>query len=67
MSTKEKNAESELKIKSKFSKKQLISAKRFQNRKDAVTAVLSEYSDSEMFSVSEVEQKLDNYMKGKVK
>lgn len=70
MPKKEKNAENEPEIvessESKFSKKQILSAKRFKNRKDIVSAVLSGYSDSVMFGISEVEKMIEDYMKGKV-
>lgn len=70
MPIKGKNAENELKSvennTSKFSKKQLLSAKCFRDRRDIVSAVLSGYSDSVMFGISEVEKMIEDYMKGKV-
>ena len=47
----------------KFSKTQLLSAKKFEGRKDAMTAVLS---DGETYTVKEAETLYDNYMKGQV-
>ncbi len=47
----------------KFTKAQLLSAKRFEGRKDAMTAVLS---DGETYTVKEAETLYDNYMKGQV-
>ncbi len=50
-----------------FSKAQLISAKRFQNRKDILKAVLEKYPDTEVFTIKFAEQEISNYMKGQVK
>ncbi len=50
-----------------FSKAQLISAKRFQNRKDILKAVLEKYPDNEAFTIKFAEREISNYMKGQVK
>ena len=52
------------KIENKFSKEQLLAAKRFQDRKDIVNALLS---PDEEYTVETVEQMIEKYMKGKVK
>lgn len=52
------------KIENKFSKEQLLAAKRFQDRKDIVNALLS---PDEKYTVETVEQMIEKYMKGKVK
>lgn len=55
------------KIESEFSKNQLLAAKRFRGKRDALNAVLSKYPDDETFTVKTVEQMIEDYMKGKVK
>ena len=55
------------KIESEFSKNQLLSAKRFRGKRDALNAVLSEYPDDKTFTVKTVEQMIEDFMKGKVK
>jgi len=52
------------KIESLFSKERLLAAKRFQDKKDIVNAILS--PDKE-YTVEAVEQMIENYMKGQVK
>lgn len=52
------------KIESLFSKEQLLTAERFQGRKDILNALLS--PDKE-YTVEAVEQKISKYMKGQVK
>ena len=52
------------KVESLFSKEQLLAAKRFQERKDIVNALLS--SDKQ-YTVETVEQMIEKYMKGQVK
>lgn len=54
-------------VESKFSKEQLLSAKRFQGRKDIVNALLMKYPDTATFTVNSVEEMIENYMKGQVK
>lgn len=48
----------------KFSKEQLLTSKRFRDRKDIVNALLS---NEQLYTVKSVEEKIANYMKGKVK
>ena len=54
-------------VESKFSKEQLLSAKRFQGRKDIVNALLMKYPDTATFTVNAGEEMIENYMKGQVK
>ena len=54
-------------VESKFSKEQLLSAKRFQGGKDIVNALLMKYPDTATFTVNAVEEMIENYMKGQVK
>lgn len=54
-------------VESKFSKEQLLSAKRFQGRKDIVNALLMKYPDTATFTVNAVEEMIENYMKRQVK
>lgn len=54
-------------VESEFSKEQLLSAKRFQGRKDIVNALLMKYPDTATFTVNAVEEMIENYMKGQVK
>lgn len=54
-------------VESKFSKEQLLAAKRFQGRKDIVNALLMKYPDTATFTVNAVEEMIENYMKGQVK
>ena len=48
----------------KFSKEQLTGSERFRDRKDVLNALLKE--DRE-YTISEAEQLIEKYMKGKVK
>ena len=48
----------------KFTKEQMLGAKRFRERRDIVDALLT---DGEQYTMKAVEQKIENYMKGKVK
>lgn len=52
------------KIEKLFSKEQLLAAKRFQERKDIVNALLS---PDKQYTVEAVEQMIEKYMKGQVK
>ncbi len=47
-----------------FSKEQLVSSERFRERKDILEALLDE---SETYTIKTAEEKMENYMKGKVK
>lgn len=55
------------KVENRFSKEQLLAAKRFQERTDIVNAVLEKFSESETFTVETVERMIEKYMKGRVK
>lgn len=57
-----KEAEKEVEV--KFSKNQLLAAKRFSGKRDILEALLS---DDETYTVKTVEQMIEKYMKGKVK
>ncbi len=48
----------------KYSKEQLIRSDRYMKRRDLLGALLK---DGERYTLEEVDAKLDNYMKGKVK
>lgn len=50
-------------IENKFSKEQLSTSKRFQERRDILEALLD---DGKLYTVKAVEEKIENYMKGKV-
>lgn len=63
MSTKKNPAASAAK-EPKFTKEALLNSKRFRDERDIVSALLQ--NDVE-YSVSEVEDMIKNYMKGKVK
>ena len=52
------------KVESKFSKNQLLAAKRFSGKRDILEALLS---DDETYTVKTVEHMIEDYMKGKVK
>lgn len=54
-----KNEES----KTKYTKADILKAKRFADRKDALNALLE---DTEMYTIEEVDKKLAGFMKGKV-
>lgn len=48
----------------KFGKESFLNSKRFRNERDLVSAVLE---DGVEYTASEVEEKIAEYMKGKVK
>ena len=52
------------KVASSFSKEQLLSSKRFQDRRDILNAVLK---PDKQYTVEAVEQMIEKYMKGQVK
>ena len=58
------NKENKFSQESKFSKEQLLAAKCFENRKDIVDALLVQ---GKQYTIKEVQQKIENYMKGEVK
>ena len=66
-SAKPADGEAVVVVESEFSKEQLLSAKRFQGRKDIVNALLMKYPDTATFTVNAVEEMIENYMKGQVK
>lgn len=48
----------------KFTRGQVLSSARYRNRKDVVSALLE---DGRMYTIAEVDQMVDEFMKGKVK
>ncbi len=52
------------KMEPRFLKEQLLASKRFQDRRDIVDALLE---DGKLYTVATVEEKIENYRKGKVK
>lgn len=48
----------------KYSKKQLISSKRYNGEEDIINAVLQ---DNKLYSIEETDALVENFMKGKVK
>lgn len=52
------------KVENKFSKEQLAASQRFRERRDILEALLD---DGELYTVKAVEEKIESYMKGKVK
>lgn len=63
MSTKKNSAASAAKEPT-FTKEALVNSKRFRNEHDIVSALLQ---DDVEYTISEVEDMIKNYMKGKVK
>ena len=51
-------------LENKFPKKQLLAAKQFRSRRDLINALLNE---KEQYTIKEVEDKIENYLKGKVR
>ncbi|HBF5742005.1 TPA: hypothetical protein MIY32_003074 [Clostridioides difficile] len=45
----------------KFTKEQIVNSKKYVNRKDLLNAILEE---NELYSFSEVEDMINNFMKG---
>lgn len=52
------------KVESKFPKEQLLASERFWERRDILEALLE---NGELYTVKAVEEKIESYMKGKVK
>ena len=52
------------KVENKFSKEQLIASSRFRDRRDILEALLV---TEELYTVKAVEEKIESYMKGRVK
>lgn len=64
MAVKKKAAAGEEKKDAVFTFEQLLAAERFCNRRDMLKAVLS---DKKKYSISVVEKKIEEFMKGKVR
>ena len=47
----------------KFSKEQILSSKKYNNRRDALSVILD---DDEYYEIAEVDKLLSDFMKGKV-
>lgn len=52
------------KVENKFSKEQLVASNRFRERRDILEALLE---TGKLYTVKTVEEKIESYMKGKVK
>lgn len=52
---------------SEIPKGQILSSKRFRDRRDLVDAILFPYSETDTFTVNAVEEMVERYMKGQVK
>lgn len=48
----------------KFSKEQILSSKKYRDRKDLTNALLT---DGGMYTFTDVDERIDRYLKGKVK
>ena len=64
MARKKGTSEEVEKKENKFGKKQILSSKRFEDRRDAVGAILE---DDKTYSIDEVEKLYEEFMKGEVK
>lgn len=60
----ETSAESTGTTENRFSKEQLLLSERFRGQRDIVAALLD---DGTLYTVKSVEEKIDKYMKGKVR
>ncbi len=60
----ETDAENKGKTEHKFSKEQLLASERFGDQRDIVAALLD---DGTLYTVRSVEEKIEKYMKGKVR
>lgn len=60
----EEKKKQDRKMELKFSKEQLLLSERFQERKDIIAALLH---DGEQYTIKEAEERIEQYMKGKVK
>ena len=63
MATKTKSNDAEIQVVT-FSKEQLLSAKRYNNRKDILGELLE---DGKQYTIEQVDTLMDKFMKGKVK
>jgi len=48
----------------KFTKEQILSAKKYQNRRDILSYLLS---DGEMYLIADIDKKIEKFLKEKVK
>ncbi len=65
MAARKSTAAGEVEVKEeRYTLSQLLAAEKFSNRKDLLKALLS---DERQYSISEVEQKIEKFMKGRVK
>ena len=48
----------------KFSKEQIATSKKYESRKDLINALLT---DSETYTLEDVDEKIEKYLKGRVK
>lgn len=60
----EKVQDETVKAEHTFSKEQILSSKRFRHRRDMLTAILD---DGEQYTLADVDELIEKYMKGKVK
>lgn len=49
-----------------FSKEQILRSERFRNRHDVLDALLARFPEEATFTVSALEELIDEYMKGQV-
>lgn len=64
MTTKTKQVEPEAVETPRFSKKQITSAKKYRSNIDLVSSLLA---DDGLYSLAEVDEKIDGFLKGRVK
>lgn len=50
--------------KTEFTKEQLLASEKFRDKRDLISALLT---DEENYSIAAVEEKINNFMKGQVK
>lgn len=60
----ETDAENKGETEHRFSKEQLLASERFRDQRDIVAALLD---DGTLYTVRSVEEKIEKYMKGKVR
>ena len=60
----EKVQDEAVKAEHKFSKEQILTSKRFRHRRDMLAAILS---DGEQYTLADVDELIEKYMKGEVK
>lgn len=63
MTTKKKEETQETKAEGRFTKSQILSSKKYNDKRDLVNVLLK---DERQYSFSEVDTLIDNFMKGKV-